>query len=589
MKKATLLLGLFMVTFAGYGQGLSGTYKVGTSETAPNFALLSEAVTALNTNGLAGDVVLEITSDINETVNIGLVNESAHTLTIRPDGGGLRTVTFNKATDNAGPSGAFCIGIDMTLAWAGLKASKNIIIDGYAQGGSERQLKIATTDEHHNGNNPILLMDDCSNIQIKNTIIEHKGTVHGRGNYGIYLRVDTRYGTKKMPSNILIENNDITCVKNSASQGIGLFAGSNVPSTVANGVVIKNNMIKARTRGILLYYTNGIKIIGNEFEVMQTNSDMLSSGIYGVLGLEGDIIVSGNKFKKLVSNNSKAGDYGMKGVVASGGGTWLIDNNFFAGLDKGDGEGETKLNYIRTGSPCVIRHNTFHMKSLNKKPTANVADPTDAGSHYAAISIAAGTPEIKNNIFVSEEAEVTNLFIRGTNGGESDNNVFYFASDNTKAYINGTTQTLAAYQAANTGKDANSKFAAVAFADAATGDLSITGSSIQDPNLRVPALTAVSTDIFGKTRATDFTYAGAHESKLPFISTSISTPAVADFFVKHTPHGIEVELPATADIELYTINGALVDKTRVSGTYSRALGSGMYIIRVNGKAQKFAK
>jgi hypothetical protein len=44
--------------------GMSGTYKVGATEVSPNFTTLSAAVTALNTNGVDGNVLLEITSDI---------------------------------------------------------------------------------------------------------------------------------------------------------------------------------------------------------------------------------------------------------------------------------------------------------------------------------------------------------------------------------------------------------------------------------------------------------------------------------------------------------------------------------------------
>ena len=73
MRKITFLITMLLVAALSFGQTpMSGTYKVGTGETAPNFALLSEAVTALNTNGLSGDVVLEITSDITEAANIGL-------------------------------------------------------------------------------------------------------------------------------------------------------------------------------------------------------------------------------------------------------------------------------------------------------------------------------------------------------------------------------------------------------------------------------------------------------------------------------------------------------------------------------------
>ena len=146
---------------------------------------------------------------------------------------------------------------------------------------------------------------------------------------------------------------------------------------------------------------------------------------------------------------------------------------------------------------------------------------------------------------------------------------------------------MAAYQTGS-GKDADSKFVSVNFADAAAGDLSIAGASVQDVNLKVPSLAAVATDIFGKVRNTSFTYAGAHESTLPFIISSVGEK-IESFRLKQTYYGIEVELDEPSNIELYTINGTLIDKTRTDGVYSRELGKGMFIIRVNGQAHKFVR
>ncbi len=514
MKKLTFLFMCLFISLGLFAAPLpAGNYYIPNDpgNGATYYSNLTAAFTAINDNGIDGDINLYINGDITQTTNVGLINTSEHTITIRPVDDNDYTITFDHAIDdNAGPSGAWIIGIKMSLAWADLTSTKNIVIDGFADGGTTRRLKIMTADTHHAGNMPFVLINDCSNIVIKNTIIEHKCATSGTSGYGIYFRANTAHGVNKMPSDILIENNHITAVKNSAFQGIGFLA--NGATTGAANVKIKDNVIIARTRGIFLNYANGIEITGNEISVKQTNASTLSSGIMGNSGLSGDIIVSGNKFKELNSYNSNTGDYGMKGIIGSGGGTWYIDNNFFAGLDKGYGDGETKLQYIRVGSPCVIRNNTFHMKSLTKKPTANhLENPSDAQSQYVAISIATGTPEIKNNIFVSEESKVYNHFIRGTNGGDSNNNIFYFDGENTFARINSTHSTLAAYQAANSGKDVDSKFVEVNFANAATGDLSIAGASINDANLAVPRLATVLKDIFGTDRATT-TYAGAHEA-----------------------------------------------------------------------------
>ena len=59
--------------------------------------------------------------------------------------------------------------------------------------------------------------------------------------------------------------------------------------------------------------------------------------------------------------------------------------------------------------------------------------------------------------------------------------------------------------------------------------------------------------------------------------------------IMRTSSGIEVVLDGEANIELYSINGALLDKTVVNSNYSKALNSGIYIIRVNGVSTKFVK
>lgn len=59
--------------------------------------------------------------------------------------------------------------------------------------------------------------------------------------------------------------------------------------------------------------------------------------------------------------------------------------------------------------------------------------------------------------------------------------------------------------------------------------------------------------------------------------------------IKQTSTGIEIDLKTMSDIELYSINGTLIDKTSTNGIYTRELSKGMYIIRVNGQAQKFVR
>jgi hypothetical protein len=163
----------------------------------------------------------------------------------------------------------------------------------------------------------------------------------------------------------------------------------------------------------------------------------------------------------------------------------------------------------------------------------------------------------------------------------------YLKAGNTNARINGTSATFDAYQLANTDKDQDSKNIDVTFEDAASGDLRIAGLSVTDNNLAVPRLPEVMKDMFGTDRA-ETTYAGAHESTLPFAVSSLEE-TTANVRIIRTASGVEVQLDRESSIELYTISGVLIDKTRTADVYSKALNNGVYIIRINGKATKFIK
>ena len=56
-----------------------------------------------------------------------------------------------------------------------------------------------------------------------------------------------------------------------------------------------------------------------------------------------------------------------------------------------------------------------------------------------------------------------------------------------------------------------------------------------------------------------------------------------------TETGLTAQFQGEAVIELYTINGMLIDKAQAYQSYSRDLNKGVYVLRVNGQAIKFVK
>jgi hypothetical protein len=589
MKKITLLMAtmaLSMVSMATPIVGMSGIYTIGTTGTE-NYASLKAATDALNTSGMSGNVVFEITTDLLETASsyIG-VNTGSYSIIIRPNADADRKIEFNKAADNAKASGLIIIGMSAD-SWDNLSTNtQNVIIDGFAVGGTTRRLTLATTTAANIYHGPIQIVGNSKYIIVKNCILTQQNLTSGNTTYAIRIRVEKNTAsTVFAPSDITIENNVITAVANTAQMGIGLTFATGLTTNTLKNVIIQNNEILARTRCISMSNNENIVISGNKFSTEQTSSGMLSCWIQGISNGVGNVTITKNKFISGLTANVASGDFGFKGIIASGGGTWYIDNNFFTGFRTTGAPaapgGLTQMIAIRCGNTCLLRNNSFLMNALN----ANVnLTPT-----YQGILIAAGTPEIKNNILISNEDAVTNTLISGTVGGITDYNNYFLSAGNTNARINSTHTTFGAYRTANPTKDSNSKNVDVNFVDVATGDLRIAGLSIQDNQLRVPSLVDVTTDIFGTVRNTEYTYAGAHESTLPFLTTEVDNAKAIPARIIRTSAGIEVQLNREANVELYTINGMLIDKARANGTYSRNLNAGIYIIRIDGKSTKFVK
>ncbi len=78
------------------------------------------------------------------------------------------------------------------------------------------------------------------------------------------------------------------------------------------------------------------------------------------------------------------------------------------------------------------------------------------------------------------------------------------------------------------------------------------------------------------------------EFTTPLVSTGFKNPEKS-IQIFRTSSGIRVEFDQGANIELYTINGVLIEKTKAYNSYIRELKSGAYIIRVNGKSTKFIR
>ncbi len=439
------------------GPGLSGKFTVGGE--GADYATLAEATAAVNAKPIEGDVTLLIAADLEEATNSGIVNATDFTVTIRPATAEMRTITFTQADDNAGASGSIIIGMANAVAGTGETASKNIVIDGAAEDSDVRNLTII----HNNKGGRIVTYGAVSDIAIKNVVLKNEAVSISGDNSGCAIQLRGTDAGK--PADITISGCDI----------------------------------KAANHTWVVIFTNGKSLLfeNNIMDMAGTMANDYSYGLHGAT-VEDTVIVRGNQFINVTSSDAS-------GVLALSpqGGTWIIENNYFSGMDFTGAEGvATRINYIRpiAGPEVIIRHNTFYIPSFTVKPA-------NANNDVAALEITSGaTPVIENNIFVSAEETAQHAFFNLTSPTAVNNNVFYMNPNNTKAFVVDAL-TPADYVAANT----TNKVVEVHFTDAAKGDLSLATESDGDKNLAVPAIAEVATDITGKARHAELVYAGAFE------------------------------------------------------------------------------
>lgn len=475
---------------------MKGAYKIGGE--GADYAKLSDAITALETNGMSGDVDLLICADLAESVNVGITNNTNYTLTIRPDKAEKRTIQYGDQDDNAGPSGHILVGALMAKDFNTTLATKNVWFDGSVDGeGQYLEIRAGAV-----GGRTVVFYGDVTNSGIKNCrIINPRAT---GTNYAVEIR--TEQNTDKRPVGIVIENNYIEDNGSANTQAIQ-FNGSK--SATADGkpkdVVIRNNEIVANLRCIFFNGAENAVIEGNTFRLAKASAGFLAHGIMGN-AQKGTIIVRGNKFLELGTMNVSAGEYGICGITASGNAdVWVIENNVFAGLDaKADVAGKiVTLRYVRCGDSCVVRNNTFHLPAQTYKPATDLV----AAQAVTCLWLAGTKLYIaENNLLVSEETEANNSLIRGALNENVKNNVFFHKGGNAAvlagAVVAKTWEEFAALEGT-----AGSKWTEPKFADAANGDFAI---AEYNENLIVPRSEAVLKDIENKDRREN-TYAGAYE------------------------------------------------------------------------------
>ena len=506
---------------------LSGTYKIGGAEA--DFTTLYSAVDYLNHWGISGNTTFLICDDLTETHNIGFVNSSAYTITIKPDADVDRTISFTQVADNTGPSGALVIGSNAAnIGWAAT-ATRNIVIDGLASVGATHKMTIKTPSSFGAKAGPIVIYGSVTNTIIRNCRIINELSPTAMC---ITLRNNQPTGSASTsddyPDGVIIENNYIATPNASNGQAV-CVDGSKATTTGPSNIVIRGNEISASSRGIFLYGLNNINIDNNTLR-MNSASGYDCAAIYGLTSA-GNINIRNNQILSLTSNNtSETTAHGLNGIIAGSGGNWLIENNLITGFDATSDGRKGHLIGIKTGgtpSSIKILHNTFYMPAFSHTMTSTLLSAKPVTLLY----IAGGTPIVKNNILISKETACVNSLIRGALNSNCTNNVFYSAGGN-GVIVDGTSACAnwAEFCTKYSEQALTSTYQQVEL----TENYKPTSAYVDNVNLAVTPIAEVTTDIEGTTRNTTKTYAGCYEaSNIAAVYTGVSS----------------VVLPATASIE----------------------------------------
>ena len=446
------------------------TKTIGTGGTY-DYASLHDACMDLYANPLTDDCKWEICTDLTETINTGIINNTNYSLTIRPNAAEDRLIKYTTSADNEGPSGNFVIGgipkatQAVSIPFA-TEPAKNVTIDGSYNGDGIRHLTFQGTSV---GGRVMVVYGNVTNTFIKNCVIRHtrtSGTTYA-------LEIRSEKNTDNHPVNVLVDNCYLEVIGVANAQTVCLNGSqSSTAAGKPENTTLRNCEIVANLRGVFFNGATNANFEGCTFRLPSASAGFLAHGIMGN-AQAGVINVKGCKFLELKTNNTsdtyqgQPSTYGLHGITASGGATvWNIENNIFTGLDalaSGATSKHIELCAIRCGDSCVIRHNTFVMPTLTHAPATDLVETRVVGLLWLA-----GDKKypVENNIFISHETVANNSLIRG----------------------------------------ALNEWKAVTF----DSNMMLDGASITDNDLAVAQVAGITTDILGNTRNNP-TYAGAED------------------------------------------------------------------------------
>ena len=423
--------------------GLNGIYTIG--GVSPDFVDFTEAVTAINLNGVVDSAVFNVRNGTyTEQISI---NEY-----LGPEA--KNTVIFQS---ESGVSSAVVLTFDSPV--------NNYIVDLQgADGVTFQNMTIEATGVSYG--RVISIRDGADNNHIENCTLQGVISNSVHTNHAIIYSPNTKDNNNTFVNNRFFDG----------SQGIVLFGPISFGDQRESGIIIENNLFQNQASlGINVQWQQASKIRNNVLESSSTYN-----GSYGIviasngLGIE----VTGNKISD--SGSGFTGIYvdGCNGNSETKG---LVANNFvfISGISVGIGPAQGI--FSDASNYQHIYHNSVHITNSN------------AASNSAIRMWNGGNIELANNVFANSGGGYAVYTNSTTNITASDFNAL-FSTGASLTYRNGDLSDLSSWQASS-GLDGNSLSVMPVFIS--ESDLHLSHGPLNNIGTPIPSVT---TDIDGDLR-----------------------------------------------------------------------------------------
>lgn len=391
MKLLIIFLSISLLSIEIKSQ-LSGTYNVGVGQTYTSLTGSSGFFSAVNSQGLSGDVTVLITSNLSETGTISLNQWTGnYSITIKPSTAAEYNISGN-----------------VNSPMINLNGADNLTIDGSFNGSGRflRFTNLSTSEA------VIRFINDAKNNIIKNCIIEGANSSSSSG----LLIFSTTNGN---------DGNDNNTVDNCIFRNYGgnylnaIYSNGTTSTTQRNnsGIVISNNLITD-------FFRDGF----------------VASGIT-LTGGSTDWTISGNSFYQTTSRNvSTATGWNVIHINTSSANNITISGNYLGGTSPNCGGNSWSVNGSVTITMSFIRFVSAGASTASNiqnnyiQNYSQSSNPSAAGYVvFSAISVEAGrvnssgniigNSSTSGNIILTYSGTANNVINRGINYSNSTGDI----------------------------------------------------------------------------------------------------------------------------------------------------------------------